>query len=340
MVLDVLRVGTMTRRSSGKLPRRTGNFSPRRLVVIGVETHGDRFAALWGAHRAYVVDLAFRMLGDIAEAEDVAQEAFLRLSRARADELHNVRGWLTVVTGRLCLDTMGSARARREQPGDPQLLNSAVSPELDPADRVTLDDRVQAALAIVLQRLNPPERVAFILHDAFALPFEEIATTLGRPPGTCRQLARRARAKIAGAAAGPTIGTADRAALGADLGIGAVDQATASTHRAILDRFIAACSGGDLDALLSVLAPDAWGSATFVAGSLPTPPDTRSAPDVASNLLRYFGSGATLVSHPAPGTVGVLAYHDRLLYGMLVLTVRGDRVAGIEAIVDPTIPLA
>ncbi len=340
MVLGVLRVGTMTRRSPEKLPRRTGNFSPRRLVVTGVETHGDRFTALWDAHRAYVVDLAFRMLGDIAEAEDIAQEAFLRLSRARADELDNVRGWLTVVTGRLCLDTMGSARARREQPGDPRLLTSAISPELDPADRVTLDDRVQSALAMVLRRLNPAERVAFILHDAFALPFEEIAAILGRPVGTCRQLARRARRKIAGAAAAPAMGTVDRAALGADLGIDAVDRDAVSTHRAVLDRFIAACSGGDLDALLTVLAPDAWGSATFVAGALPTPPDTHSAPAVASNLLRYFGSGATLVSHPAPATVGVLAYHNRMLYGMLLLTVRDDRVAGVEAIVDPTIPMA
>ncbi len=115
-----------------------------------------------------MVDLAFRMLGDIADAEDVAQEAFLRLSRTRADELTNVRGWLTVVTGRLCLDLMGSARARRERPGDQELLNSVVSPSADPADRVTLDDHVRSALAMVLQRLNPPERVAFILHDVFA----------------------------------------------------------------------------------------------------------------------------------------------------------------------------
>lgn len=340
MVLRVFRVGTMTRRAAGKLPRPIGNFSPRRLVVIGMETHGDQFTALWDAHRAYMVDLAFRMLGDIAEAEDVAQEAFLRLSRTRADELSNVRGWLTVVTGRLCLDLMGSARARREQPGDPGLLNSMVSPSVDPAYRATLDDHVQSALAVVLQRLNPPERVAFILHDVFALPFDEIAAILGRPAGTCRQLARRARTKITGAAAGPTIAAADRALVSADPVIDAVDHATASTHRAVLDRFIAACSGGDLNALLTVLAPDAWGSATFVAGSLPTPEDTHGATAVASNLLSYFGSGATLVSHPAPATVGVLAYHNRVLYGMLVLTMRGDRVAGIEAIVDPTIPMA
>ncbi|WP_067901467.1 sigma-70 family RNA polymerase sigma factor [Nocardia vaccinii] len=307
---------------------------------MGVETQGDRFAALWDTHRAYVVDLAFRMLGDIAEAEDVAQEAFLRLSRARTGELDNVRGWLTVVTGRLCLDMMNSARTRHERPGAAELLNSAVSPDLDPADRVTLDDHVQSALAMVLQRLNPPERVAFILHDVFALPFEEIAAILGRPVGTCRQLARRARTKITRAAAGPPAGTADRAAIGADLGIDAVDRAAASTQRVVLDRFIAACSGGGLDALLTVLAPDAWGSATFVGGSLPTPQDTHSATAVASNLLRYFGSGTTLVSHPAPATVAVLAYRDRLLYGMLVLTVRGDRVAGIEAIVDPTIAIA
>ncbi|WP_433709523.1 sigma-70 family RNA polymerase sigma factor [Nocardia sp. CA-084685] len=305
-----------------------------------METYGDQFTALWDAHRAYVVDLAFRMLGDIAEAEDVAQEAFLRLSRARTDELGNVRGWLTVVTGRLCLDLMSSARARREQLGDSELLNSVVSQGIDPADRVTLDDHVQSALAMVLHRLNPPERVAFILHDVFALPFEQIAAILGRPVGTCRQLARRARTKITPATAGTTLVAADRAVAGADPASAAVDHATASTHRAVLDNFIAACSGGDLNALLTVLAPDAWGSATFVAGSLPAPPDTHGATAVASNMLSYFGSGATLVSHPAPATVGVLAYRDRVLYGMLVLTIRSDRVAGIEAIVDPTIPMA
>ncbi len=305
-----------------------------------METHGDQFTALWDAHRAYMVDLAFRMLGDIADAEDVAQEAFLRLSRTRADELTNVRGWLTVVTGRLCLDLMGSARARRERPGDQELLNSVVSPSADPADRVTLDDHVRSALAMVLQRLNPPERVAFILHDVFALPFEEIAAILGRPAGTCRQLARRARTKITGSATDPTIAPADRTVAGADPAIDVVDHATASTHRAVLDRFIATCSGGDLNALLAVLAPDAWGSATFVAGSLPTPENTHGATAVASNLLRYFGSGATLVSHPAPATIGVLAYHNRVLYGMLLLTVSDDHVAGIEAIVDPTIPMA
>ncbi|MFE9328607.1 sigma-70 family RNA polymerase sigma factor [Nocardia sp. NPDC052278] len=298
-----------------------------------MEIADEQFTALWRAHRAYVVDLAFRILGDIAAAEDVAQEAFLRLGHIRADELDNVRGWLTVVTGRLCLDLLGSARARRERPGDPTLLDSVISPGTDPADRVTLDDRVQSALAVVLQRLNPSERVAFVLHDVFSWPFEGISVILGRPVGTCRQLARRARAKIAKATAVPS--SDDLSIDSPDLDD--IDQTMAATHRDILDRFITACSGGDLDALLSVLAPDAWGTATFVAGSLPTPADTFGAAAVASNLLTYFGSGATLVSHPAPATVGILAYHNRVLYGILVLTTRDHSVAGIEAFVDPTV---
>src|SRR5438067_8997344 len=162
---------------------------------------GDHFAEAWRAYRAYLVDLAFRMLGDAGQAEDIVQEAFIRLARTKPGDVEDPRGWLTVVTSRLCLDQIRSARSRREHPDDTALRDSttplAQPPAVDPADRVTLDDEVRLALLVILQRLSPPERVAFILHDVFQTPFDTIAETLGRPVGTCRQLARRARQKIA-----------------------------------------------------------------------------------------------------------------------------------------------
>ena len=210
-------------------------------------TGGDITAA-WRDHRPYLVNLAYQMLGDVGEAEDVAQEAFLRLSRADQTELEDVRGWLTVVAGRLCLDQLRSARVRLETVLRPE---HDVAGERDPADRVTLDDEVHSALLEVLHRLTPGERVAFVLHDVFAVPFDEIAETVGRPAGTCRQLARRARGKFADAA--PT--TAD---------------VVRTDHRRVTTTFITACANGDLEALASVLDPTVWGVGTVLAD--PTPP--------------------------------------------------------------------
>src|SRR5262249_7916614 len=146
-------------------------------------------------------NLAYQMLGDIGDAEDVAQEAFERLSRAQ--QIDDVRAWLTVVAGRLCLDRVRSAQARYESPSDAMELAAQAHASVDPADRVTLDDQVSGALLQVLHRLSPGERVAFVLHDVFKVPFDDIAKTVGRPVGTCRQLARRARAKVQ--TAGPPV---------------------------------------------------------------------------------------------------------------------------------------
>src|SRR6201992_721689 len=155
----------------------------------------DQVTQAWRQHRPYLVNVAYQMLGDVGEAEDVAQEAFLRLSRADVDAIDDLRAWLTVVAGRLCLDQVRSARARYERPDD--IGAEAVVVNQDPADRVTLDDEVRTALLEVLRRLSPGERVSFVLHDVFGVPFDAIAETVGRPVGTWRQLARRARSKIA-----------------------------------------------------------------------------------------------------------------------------------------------
>ena len=170
--------------------------------MIDLSGAGGLVAAAWRADRAYLIDLAYRMLGDIGAAEDVVQEAFLRLDLVEPGEVRDPRGWLTVVTSRLCLDRIRSAHNRRERPSDTAWLDSALSlgrqTVVDPADRVTLDEEVSEALLILLQRLSPAERVSFVLHDVFQLPFDQVAEILGKPSATCRQLAKRARAKVAG----------------------------------------------------------------------------------------------------------------------------------------------
>jgi len=167
---------------------------------MGREDNGAKIAAAYRDHRPYLIDLAFRMLGDIGAAEDTVQDAFARLLAADVGEIEDERGWLIVVTSRLCLDRIRSARARRESTHDSAEIEFVAPPApglADPADRVTLDDGVSLALLVLLQRLSPAERVVFVLHDVFQLPFPAIADTVGRTAQACRQLATRARQKIA-----------------------------------------------------------------------------------------------------------------------------------------------
>lgn len=268
----------------------------------------------WRRHRPYLVNLAYQMLGDVGDAEDVAQEAFLRLSRTDIDDIDDVRGWLTVVASRLCLDQVRSARARHERPGE--VDQQPAPPRLDPADRVTLDDEVRTALLEVLRRLNPGERVAFVLHDVFGVPFDTIAETVGRPVGTCRQLARRARAKIT--AAQPKL-----------------TEVASAEHQLVTEKFITACANGDIAALTAVLDPAVWGVGTVLADPAPPPQINHGPHAVATNLLRYIGPEVTLVSGPA-GQPAVLAFAERRLFAAIVLTIRGQLVTKIEAVADPS----
>ena len=270
--------------------------------------------AAWRSHRPYLVNLAYQMLGDVGEAEDIAQESFLRLARTDPSQIEDVRGWLTVVAGRLCLDQLRSARARYERPDHGGALEASRSNDPDPADRVTLDDEVRTALLEVLRRLSPGERVAFVLHDVFQMPFEEIAETVGRPIGTCRQLARRARAKFTNAS--PRL---------ADV--------TNAEHQLVTEKFVTACANGELQALTAVLDPTVWGAATILGDPAPPPQINHGPDEVATNLLRYLGHGATLVSGPV-GEPVLLAFADRRLFAVLVLTVRDGLVVKIEATVD------
>jgi RNA polymerase sigma-70 factor, ECF subfamily len=282
------------------------------------ERQPDQITEAWRHHRPYLVNLAYQMLGDVGDAEDVAQEAFLRLSRANVDEIDDIRAWLTVVAGRLCLDQVRSARARYERPDDigPDVAALNQSGRVDPADRVTLDDEVRTALLEVLRRLSPGERVSFVLHDVFGVPFDDIAETVGRPVGTCRQLARRARAKFTLAQPKPS-------------------EVPSAEHQLVTEKFITACANGDLQALAAVLDPTAWGVGTLIAEPAPPPQINHGPQDVATNLLRYLGPGVTLVSGPV-GQPVVLAFARRRLFAVIVLTIRDNNITKIEATADPS----
>jgi RNA polymerase sigma-70 factor (ECF subfamily) len=273
--------------------------------------------AAWRNHRPYLVNLAYQMLGDVGDAEDVAQEAFLRLSRVDVATIDDVRGWLTVVASRLCLDQVRSARVRRESPDELTARGERrPSDAPDPADRVTLDDEVRAALLEVLRRLSPAERVAFVLHDVFQVPFDAVAQTVGRPAGTCRQLARRARAKIEAARPPMTAVAPDE-------------------HHVVTEKFIAACANGDLDALTAVLDPEVWGVGIVLAEPAPPPQVNHGRDEVARNLLVYLGSGPTLVGGPV-GEPVILGYAGRQLFAVVVLTIRDGLIVRIDATADPS----
>lgn len=288
---------------------------------MDVKPHDDGVDETWRAERAHLVDLAFRMLGDIGAAEDTVQDAFARLVDAEIAQIADRRGWLIVVTTRLCLDQLRSARVRREHPYEPagfaELPQTRQLTPVDPADRITLDDQVHSALLVVLQRLSPAERVVFVLHEVFAMPFDQIAQHTGRTVAGCRQLAHRARVKTSASPATDVLPTLDVAA------------------QEVTDRFIAACATGNLDALVTVLAADVHGDVYLGAGAAQKIPLVVGAERVASNLLRFWGDGATLVSHPAARRPTLLGFVNRRLSGILLLTLDGDQITKIHVIADP-----
>jgi RNA polymerase sigma-70 factor, ECF subfamily len=284
------------------------------------EQDGATISRAYREHRPYLVDLALRMLGDIGAAEDVVQDAFTRLLHAPPGQIADERGWLIVVTSRLCLDQIRSARSRRERAHDPGVIEAAAGPAqaalADPADRVTFDGGVHLALLVVLQRLTPAERVVFVLHDIFGMPFDTVAETVGRTAAACRQLATRARQKIAGDG-------------------GVRFDVTAAEHRRVTDTFIAASANGDLAGLLAVLAPGAWGDVDYGPAAARPRVVVTGASRVARHLLHYWGPPATLVSHPVAGQPALLGFHGRQLSGVLVFSLRGETIESVHVIADP-----
>src|SRR3989449_5077807 len=197
----------------------------------------------WSDHHGFLLDVAYRLLGSYTEAEDLVQEAFTKLLRTDIDPIEDVRAWLVVVVSRLCLDQLRSARARREAYVGPWFPEPLIhSDEMsDPADIVTMDESVRMALLIVLERMSPAERVVFVLHDVFDFPFEKVAPMVKKSPAACRQLASRARRRVNEEAASPRF---------------AIDP---QEQRRGVDAFIAACAGGNLEALPPLLDPSVVG---------------------------------------------------------------------------------
>jgi RNA polymerase sigma-70 factor, ECF subfamily len=283
-----------------------------------------RLGRAWREHRRYVLDIALRMLGDLGDAEDVVQEAFTRLLRKDIDEIDDVRGWLVTVVSRLCLDQLRSARRQRQQPlDDPGRPASSsdrvVSPgAVDPADRVTLDDSIRLALHVMLERLSPAERAAFVLHDVFQLAFDDIAGIVGRSPAACRQLASRARRHVT------------------DDGNPARFAIETAEHRDVTERFISACVTGDFEALLTVLDPDVSGQGE-VGGTVGLRPPVVGRHRVAAGVLAYLGphAGTTSVSLPTGRQPSVAVLRDHSVVAVVTLTIRDGLVHHIHALADP-----
>ncbi|MEU6507736.1 sigma-70 family RNA polymerase sigma factor [Streptomyces sp. NPDC046942] len=268
--------------------------------------HGDEdvLAERFEAYRGHLRAVAYRMLGSAAEAEDAVQEAWFRLNRSDTSAVDNLGGWLTTVVGRVCLDMLRSRRTRGEQPLD--TWQPAVSAGPDPAQDALLADSVGTALLVVLDQLTPAERLAFVLHDLFGVPFEEVGGILGRTPAAARQLASRGRRRVRGADAPET-----------DL----------VRQRAVVDAFLAAARDGDFDGLLAVLDPD-----VLARGEAGT---TIGARGVASGAKSFAHLAATSRPVLVDGATGLVRYAEGRLERVLTFTFVADRIATIDVVTDP-----
>ena len=265
-------------------------------------------------HRPRLRAVAYRMLGSLAEADDAVQDAWLRLSHSEAEQIDNLGGWLTTVVARECLHLLRARRHRREESFATHLPDPVIAPDgdLDPEQEALLADSVGLAMLVVLDSLTPAERLAFVLHDMFELPFEEIAPMVGRTPTAARQLASRARRRVNGA---------EIPAPDADL----------ARQRRVVDAFFAAARAGDFDALVQVLDPDVRLTADLGAGRPPAV--FRGVRAVAR--LAHVPSGAEL--HPAlvNGTPGAVITRNGRPFSVLAFTVAGGKIVQIDGIRDP-----
>jgi RNA polymerase sigma-70 factor (ECF subfamily) len=273
----------------------------------------DRFEE----HRAHLRAVAYRMLGSLAEADDAVQDAWLRVSRAGAGEVENLGGWLTTIVARVCLNVLRSRHVRREDSFGVHLPDPVISPEreLQPEEEALLADSVGLALLVVLDTLTAAERLAFVLHDMFELPFEEIAPLVGRSPAAARQLASRARRRVKGA----------------DLRVPDPDLAR---QREVVDAFFSAARGGDFDALVALLDPDVVLRSDFGIRRPAPSPVTRGAAAVARQAL-MFSRPAELRPALVNGAAGVVVVVDGRPFAVMGFTVAEGKVAEIDAIADP-----
>src|SRR5918996_4949566 len=278
---------------------------------------GQWLAERFEAHRTRLRAVAYRMLGSVSEADDAVQEAWLRLSRSDADDIENLGGWLTTVVGRVSLNMLRSRRTRREDPLDAVHLPEPIVDRVDgtdPEHEALLADSVGLALLVVLETLSPPERLAFVLHDIFAVPFDEIAPILDRSPDAARKLASRARRRV----------RPERTVPDVDL----------ETQREILDAFVAAARDGDFDRLVVLLDPDVVVRADF--GPARAWQELRGAAAVARQALSYARGGAgdarpVLVN----GVAGMVAFLRGEVFSIAAVTVRNGKIVALDFLNDP-----
>ncbi|MBR1244807.1 sigma-70 family RNA polymerase sigma factor [Bradyrhizobium sp. AUGA SZCCT0274] len=261
------------------------------------------------ANRAHLRAVAYRMLGSTAGVDDAVQETWLRLSRTDTGAVENLGGWLTTVVARVCLDMLRSRKSRREEPMGPDVAEPAANDEHErDAD---MADSVGAALLVVLETLAPAERLAFVLHDMFAVPFEEIAPIVGRTPAAARQLASRARRRVQGTPPAP--------------------DADFSRQKQIVDAFLAASRSGDFEGLLAVLDPDVVFRADQAAQRLGSLSEIRGAAAVAETF-----KGRAQAARPAlvDGALGVAVVLGGEMRIVLRLTISGERISAVDAVAD------
>lgn len=280
----------------------------------------DWIAEKFEAHRPNLRRVAYRMLGSASEAEDAVQEAWLRLARSDADAVANLGGWLTTVVARICLDMLRSRKARREEALGPGVPEPVETPQPD-AER-QLADSVGLAMLVVLETLSPAERVAFVLHDMFDLPFDEIATIVDRTPAATRQLASRARRRVRGAS---TSGDVDR-----------------ERKREIVAAFLAASQAGDFTALMALLDPDVVLRADAAAVQSALANVARGAPvlapeiEGARNVAETFAGRAKAARLALiDGDIGLAFAAQGAVRGAFLVTIADGRITGIDIVADP-----
>jgi RNA polymerase sigma factor (sigma-70 family) len=284
--------------------------------VTEVDEH-DWLAQRFEEHRTHLKAVAYRMLGSPSEADDALQEAWLRISRSDTSGVENLGGWLTTIVGRVCLDMLRSRSSRREQPLGVHVPDPIVSRQdgIDPEHEAVLADSLGLSLLVVLQTLTPAERLAFVLHDMFAVPFEEIAPIVGRSEVAARQLASRARRRVQGATPVPDT----------DL----------TRQREVVDAFLAAARGGDFEALLAVLDPDV---VLRSDGGLVRPGlsrEVRGARAVAEGALDFSRLVPFAQAALVNGAAGVVAFRRGQPVSVMGFTVRGGKIVEIDILADP-----
>ena len=279
---------------------------------------GDWLAERFQAHRGHLRAVAYRLLGSLSEADDAVQDAWLRVSRADTGGVENLGGWLTTLVARLCLDRLRARASRREQPLGVHLPDPIVSrqDDVDPEQQALLAEGVGLALLVVLETLTPAERLAFVLHDTFAVPFDQVAAIVGCSPTAARQLASRARRRVKQHATVPD----------ADL----------ARQRAVVDAFLAAARDGDFDALVAVLDPDVALRADRGAVPLGASRVVRGARAVADGALTFARLGRFARPALVNGAAGVVARApDGRPLSVVGFTITGGKIVEIDILADP-----